>query len=202
MYIARHLYPRLWGFFSVAQSAYIKSVNDAIANNEKLIRKLAHSVIAGPTGSGKTSFIDRLLQRPIKKFSKSTGVSEDVIVVDINEINPTALHAATAVGPDVWKETQYDVSVVKQITNSVPATNTLPPTSSKSSSPSAVKKPEDVQFKQDDTMIKGLEVVQLLIEGTGKLGSDLRSLRSSKKTSVSVIGISSKSVISVIRRWL
>ena len=125
-------------FFSIAEAevdAFLKSIDNAVAKDDKANRKLAHSVITGPTGSGKSSLILRLLQRPLEKFSKSTGVIDAMVVVDIAEINPTTFHSATAIGSDLWQETHYDVSLVNQMgqrSTTVPAI-TQPPAESKSS---------------------------------------------------------------------
>ena len=102
-------------FFSAAETTFLKAIDNAVANDDKTSRKLAHSVITGPTGSGKSSLILRLLRRPLEKFSKSTGVIESVIIVDIDEVNPTTFHSAMAIGADNWQETNYEISLVKQI---------------------------------------------------------------------------------------
>ena len=81
----------------------------------KISRKLAHSIIIGPPGSGKSSLIDRLLKRLRKKFSTSTGVCNSVIVVDIDEINPSVLYSATGMDSETWKEVDYEVSIVNQL---------------------------------------------------------------------------------------
>ena len=94
---------------------FIKAVEQAIAQSGKISRKLAHSIIIGPPGSGKSSLIDHLLKRLRKKFSKSTGVCNSVIVVDIDEINPSVLYSATGMDSETWKEVDYEVSIVNQL---------------------------------------------------------------------------------------
>ena len=94
---------------------FIKAVEQAISKSGKISRKLAHSIIIGPPGSGKSSLIDRLLKRLRKKFSKSTGVCNSVIVVDIDEINPSVLYSATGMDSETWKEVDYEVSIVNQL---------------------------------------------------------------------------------------
>ena len=93
---------------------FIDTVEQAIAKNQTISRKLAHSIIIGPPGSGKSSLIDRLLKR-VRKISKSTGVCDTVIVVDIDEINPSVLHSATGMDSETWKEVNYEVSIVNQL---------------------------------------------------------------------------------------
>ena len=94
---------------------FIQAVEQAIAKSGKISRKLAHSIIIGPPGSGKSSLIDRLLKRLRKKFSKSTGVCNSVIVVDIDEINPSVFYSATGIDSETWKEVDYEVSIVNQL---------------------------------------------------------------------------------------
>ena len=97
------------------EEEFIKAVEQAIAKSGKISRKLAHSIIIGPPGSGKSSLIDRLLKRLRKKFSKSTGVCNSVIVVDIDEINPSVLCSATGMDSKTWKEVDYEVSILSQL---------------------------------------------------------------------------------------
>ena len=93
---------------------FVDTVEQAIAKNQTISRKLAHSIIIGPPGSGKSSLIDRLLKR-VRRISKSTGVCDTVIVVDIDEINPSVLHSATGMDSETWKEVDYEVSIVNQL---------------------------------------------------------------------------------------
>ena len=99
----------------LCSAEFLKAVDDAVAKGIKINRKLAHSVITGPTGSGKSSLVRRLLRQPFIKFSKSTGVAEGVMTVHMGELNPTTFHSATAVGSDAWEELQYEVSLVNQM---------------------------------------------------------------------------------------
>ena len=97
-----------------AESQFIDTIEQAIAKNLTISRKLAHSIIIGPPGSGKSSLIDRLLKR-VRRISKSTGVCDTVIVVDIDEINPSVLHSATGMDSETWKKVDYEASIVKQL---------------------------------------------------------------------------------------
>ena len=97
-----------------SEQEFIDAVEKAIAKSGKISRKLAHSIIIGPPGSGKSSLIDHLLKRLRKTFSKSTGVCDSVIVVDINDINPSAFYTAIGMDSDTWKESNYEVSILNQ----------------------------------------------------------------------------------------
>ena len=45
----------------------------------------------------------------------STGVCDSVVVVDIDEDNPSTFHSVTVMDGDVWNEVEYDVSLVRQM---------------------------------------------------------------------------------------
>ena len=104
-------------------------IADAVFSNKMISRKLAHGILVGPTGSGKSSLMDRLLSRPRKKFSPSTGVSEQV-VVDI--VNPSTFHSVTVMDHNTWTEVEYDLSLLRQmdegvITSEADSTESPPP---------------------------------------------------------------------------
>ena len=94
---------------------FIEGVQNAIAKSGKIDRKLAHSMFVGPTGSGKSSLVDRLLGRQRKKFSASTGVCDTIVIIDINVTNPSTFHPVTILESDTWEEIECDVSYVRQL---------------------------------------------------------------------------------------
>ena len=94
---------------------FVEGVQNAIAKSGKIDRKLAHSMFVGPTGSGKSSLMDRLLGRQRKKFSASTGVCDTIVIVDINITNPSTFHPVTILESDTWEEIECDVSYVRQL---------------------------------------------------------------------------------------
>ena len=94
---------------------FVKIVEEAAADNKEIERKIAHSTFVGPPGSGKTSFMDRLLGRPRKEFSPSTGVCGSVIVVDIDITKPCTLQAANILESDDWEEVECNESFVGQM---------------------------------------------------------------------------------------
>ena len=93
----------------------MEGVQKAIAKSGKIDRKLAHSMFVGPTGSGKSSLMDRLLGRQRKKFSASTGVCDTVVIVDITVTNPSTFHPVTILEGDTWEAIECDVSYVRQL---------------------------------------------------------------------------------------
>ena len=92
----------------------VEEMHEAVIKDEKISRKLVHGILIGPTGTGKSSLIDRLLGRRRKGFSSSTGVSESVVMIDISLANPSELHSATVEG-DAWGEVEFDTSVARQM---------------------------------------------------------------------------------------
>lgn len=91
---------------------FVDKVKQAVAKRKMIDRKLAHSIFVGPPGSGKSSLMDKLLHRA-RKFSSSTGVSDPVVIVDID--NPSTFHSVTVMDTDTWKEVDYDISLLKQM---------------------------------------------------------------------------------------
>ena len=102
-------------FFRSILLDYIKEVEEAALDNSEISRKLAHGIFVGPTGSGKSSLMDRLLGRPRKQFSSSTGVAEPVVVVDVSMDNPSTFHSVTVIDKGTWKETDCSESFIRQM---------------------------------------------------------------------------------------
>ena len=74
--------------------AFIQGVKQAIANSGTINRKHAHSMFVGPPESGKSSLIHRLLKRKRSILqSRSTGVCNPVVIVDISTDNPSTFHS-------------------------------------------------------------------------------------------------------------
>ena len=128
----------------VESDAFIRGVQDAVLKDGKIKRKLAHSMFVGPTGSGKSSLMYRLLKRARKKLSLSTGISDPIIIVDIDVDNPSTFHSITVINPNTWEEVEYDVSLVSQM-NPVSVTTSSPEVKPKLVSPSD-EMPEDSEM--------------------------------------------------------
>ena len=167
---------------------FIKAIEDAIAKSGKINRRLAHSIVIGPPGSGKSSLIDRLLKRLRRKIVKSTGVCNSVIIVDINEINPSSFHAATGLDTETWKEVDYEVSIVNQL-------------GEKSSEKLATTK--DVEQSKFTPANKPIQQTQKVKSKMLKLvsTSPKRKSTSSKKQAVAVIAMSAEKVTKIIEKY-
>ena len=83
-----------------SEEDFIADIAKAIMNDDdKISRKLAHGMFVGPTRSGKSSLMDRLLGRKREGFSPSTGIAEPVVVVDVDS-NPSTFHPVTVLEGD------------------------------------------------------------------------------------------------------
>ena len=86
--------------------------------------------------------MDRLLGRPRKNFSPSTGVSEPVVVVNIDIDNPSTFRAVTVMDHNTWTEVEYDQSLLRQMDEGVVTSQsdntTTSPSPAKIESPDAV----------------------------------------------------------------
>ena len=112
---------QLLPFVDESEEDFIADIAKATINDDKISRKLAHGMLVGPTGSGKSSLMDRLLGRKRKGFSPSTGIAEPVVVVDVDS-NPSTFHSVTVlegdegeVEGDEWNEVECDESLVRQM---------------------------------------------------------------------------------------
>ena len=94
---------------------FLQELQESVSNGETVDRKLAHSILVGPNGSGKSSLMDRLLKRPRKELSLSTGVCSPVVMVDIDVDNPSTFHSVNVIDSNTWQEVEYDISLVRQM---------------------------------------------------------------------------------------
>ena len=97
------------------RTVFLQKICESISNGETVDRKLAHSVLVGPNGSGKSSLMNRLLKRPIRDLFLSTGVSDPIVMVDIDVDNPSTFHSVDMIDSDTWEEVEYDKSLVRQM---------------------------------------------------------------------------------------
>ena len=92
---------------------FARDVIKAVAERQHIRRKLANIILQGLPGSGKTSLLDRLLNRSIRVYYPSTGISDTIVIVDIS---PTStFSAAYACDDSSWKVVDFDESIVSQL---------------------------------------------------------------------------------------
>ena len=138
---------------------FVTDIEEAIMQDNKISRKLAHGMFVGPTGSGKSSLMDRLLGRPKKIFSPSTGIAEPVVVVDV-DLNPSTFHSVTVLEGDnwdeaennKWNEVEQDESIIRQMGKDS-IVSTAHPLTKSAITPSA-SPPEEVNQHTDQHIAK------------------------------------------------
>ena len=133
---------------------FVTNIEEAIMKDNKISRKLAHGMFVGPTGSGKSSLMDRLLGRKRKGFSPSTGIAEPVVVVDV-DINPSTFHFVTVNWDELesnkWNEVGQNESFMGQMGKDNIISTAHPPTKSEIK-PSA-SLPDEVRQHNAETHI-------------------------------------------------
>ncbi len=88
-------------------------MTSAIFNKQSIRRKIANILLKGLPGSGKTSLLDRLLNKPLRVYYPSTGMCEKIVIV---QIGPSSTHTSAYTCEDnTWKVTDFDESVVSQL---------------------------------------------------------------------------------------
>ncbi len=78
----------------------------------------------GPTGSGKTSLMYRMLGRR-RILPTSTGVADDVVIVNVDTNNPTTMQPVIVHDFNTWERGELDVSLVRQMESKTPSQSHL-----------------------------------------------------------------------------
>ncbi len=92
---------------------FTDEVTSAIYNKQSIRRKIANILLQGLPGSGKTSLLDRLLNKPLRVYYSSTSMCEKIVTV---QIGPSSTHTSAYTCEDnTWKVTDFDESVVSQL---------------------------------------------------------------------------------------
>ncbi len=88
-------------------------MTSAILNKQSIKRKIANILLKGLPGSGKTSLLDRLLNKPLRVYYPSTGMCEKIVIV---QVDPSSTHTSAYTREDnTSKVTDFDESVVSQL---------------------------------------------------------------------------------------
>ncbi len=92
---------------------FTDEVTSAIFNKQSIRKKIAKILLKGLPGSGKTSLLDRLLNKPLRVYYSSTGMCEKIVVV---QIGPSSTHTSAYTCEDnTWKVIDFEESVVSQL---------------------------------------------------------------------------------------
>ncbi len=97
----------------VIPEKFTDEVTSAIFNEQSIRRKITNILLKGLPGSGKTSLLDRLLNKPPRVNYSSTGMCEKIVIV---QIDPSSTHTSVFTSEDnTWKVTDFDESVISQL---------------------------------------------------------------------------------------
>ena len=91
-------------------------IADFIARKEEITRSTAHIMIVGFPGNGKSHLLDNLLKNPRKTHYSSTGVSDSVVVVDVEAEDSTSHTSAFGID-STWKKIETKNSFMMQLQN-------------------------------------------------------------------------------------
>ena len=96
------------------EPGFVSDVIEAVDQNRQIQRKMANIILKGLPEAGKSTLLNRLLKRPFRKTSSSTGISDGIVVVDIQ---PTStLTSATATSDNSsWEVIDFDASMYSQL---------------------------------------------------------------------------------------
>ena len=103
-------------FYKSSDDRLVREVVEAISNKEEIERIIAHIMLIGFPGTGKTSLMDRLLGISRKVYT-STGVCGSVVVVDVSFNDPTSLKAAVVLNfeDSTWQRVECKDSFLIQL---------------------------------------------------------------------------------------
>ena len=95
------------------EPGFVSDVIEAVDQNQQIQRKMANIILKGLPEAGKSTLLNRLLKRPFQKSYSSTGISDGIVVVDIQ---PTSsLTSATTSENSSWEVVDFDASVYSQL---------------------------------------------------------------------------------------
>ena len=96
------------------EPGFVSDVIEAVDKNQQIQRKMANIILKGLPEAGKSTLLNRLLKRPFQKSYSSTGISDGIVVVDVQ---PTStLTSATATSDNSsWEVIDFDASVYSQL---------------------------------------------------------------------------------------
>ena len=89
----------------------------AVDQKKEIQRKMANIILKGLPEAGKSTLLNRLLNKPFQHISSSTGLSDGIVVVDIKPTS-TLTSAATASDNSSWDVTDFHTSMYSQLEDS------------------------------------------------------------------------------------
>ena len=107
-------YYLLLGSASLGTQDFADDVIKAVNQNEQIERKMANIILKGLPEAGKTTLLNRLLNRPFQEISSSTGLSDGIVVVDIKPTS-TLTSATSASDNSSWEVMDFEKSTYSQL---------------------------------------------------------------------------------------
>ena len=99
------------------EPGFVNDVIEAVDKNEQIQRKMANIILKGLPEAGKSTLLKRLLKRPFRKSYSSTGISDGIVVVDIQSTS-TLTSATTTSDNSSWEVIDFDASMYSQLEDS------------------------------------------------------------------------------------
>ena len=115
---------KIWHFYqfycllldptSLSTQDFVDDVTKAVDQKKQIERKMANIILKGLPEAGKSTLLNRLLNRPLQHSSSSTGLSDGIVVVDIK---PTSTLTSAAIASDnsSWDVIDFDTSMYSQL---------------------------------------------------------------------------------------
>ena len=95
------------------EPGFVSDVIEAVDQNQQIQRKMANIILKGLPEAGKSTLLNRLLNRPFQQSYSSTGISDGIVVVDIQ---PTSsLTSVITSDNSSWEVIDFDASVYSQL---------------------------------------------------------------------------------------
>ena len=96
------------------EPGFVSDVIKAVDQNRQIQRRMANIILKGLPEAGKSTLLNRVLKKPFQKSYSSTGISDGIVVVDIQ---PTStLTSATATSDNSsWEVIDFDASMYSQL---------------------------------------------------------------------------------------
>ena len=96
---------------------FVSNVIEAVDKNQQIQRKMANVILKGLPETGKSTLLNRLLKNSFQKSYSSTGISEGIVVVDIQPTS-TLTSATTTSDNSSWEAIDFDASMYSQLEDS------------------------------------------------------------------------------------
>ena len=112
-----YFYNLLLDLTSLGTQDFVDDVTKAVDQKMEIKRKMANIILKGLPEAGKSTLLNRLLNKPFQHISSSTGLSDGIVVVDIKPTS-TLTSAATASDNSSWEVMDFDTSMYSQLEDS------------------------------------------------------------------------------------